>query len=81
MNDLRELLSNHHAPIVAVDAGELPYSDRSTSHVVVVVGIDDHYVYLNDPALTTGAVPVPWGDFDLAWLEKDEQYAVLSLKG
>ena len=75
--ELREHLLNNHPPIAFVATRELPYWNSNEKHAVVVVGIDDNYVYLNDPAFPTPAIPVSHGDFDLAWLEWDELYAVL----
>jgi hypothetical protein len=37
--------------LAAVDTGELPCWQSSVGHVVVLVGMDDESVYLNDPAL------------------------------
>jgi hypothetical protein len=39
--------------------------------------MDDTHVYLNDPALPNAPILVSRGDFELAWLERDEFYAVL----
>ena len=77
MESLRIHLSDNNPPIVPVFTGELPYASQSTNHAVVVVGITEHYIYLNDPAIRTDFIPVPYGDFELAWLERGEYYAVL----
>jgi hypothetical protein len=37
----------------------------------------DNYIYVNDPAVRTDFIPLPHGDFELAWLERGEYYAVL----
>ena len=55
----------------------LPYWPHNTLHAVVVVGIDDRSVYLNDPEFPEAPIAVPVGDFDLAWLAEDERYAIL----
>ncbi len=81
LNRLYEHLVSNHAPIVPVLTGELPYWDRSTQHAVVVVGLDDEYVYLNDPAFAVAPIPGSLGDFELAWLGRDEYYAVLRRRG
>ena len=75
--ELQTHLSNNHPPIAFVATRELPYWNGDEQHAVVVVGLDDNYIYLNDPAFPTPAIPVSRGDFDLAWLEWDELYAVL----
>jgi len=72
-------LSRNHPCIVPVQTAELPHWNKVRSeHAVVVVGIDSRSVYLNDPELPDAPVEVPLGDFDLAWLERDEFYAVLT---
>lgn len=78
LQELYELLTNDLPCIVDVATEELPHWQQiSTRHVVVVVGMDSEYVYLNDPAFANAPVRVPIGDFDLAWLQRDERYAVL----
>ena len=75
--ELVEHLTNNRPPMVFVATSELPYWTRSTQHAVVVVGIDETYIYVNDPAISSAPVPVSHGDFGLAWLERDEFYAAL----
>ncbi|MEJ2750598.1 MAG: cysteine peptidase family C39 domain-containing protein [Anaerolineae bacterium] len=76
-------LSNHLAggqPIITpVFTGELPYTNEATNHAVVVVGMGEHYVYINDPAVAEAPIPVPKGDFELAWMERNEWYAVIRI--
>lgn len=65
--------------IVSVQTGELPYwQSTKLQHAVVVVGIDSDFIYLNDPAFFNAPAQVALGDFDLAWLEQDEFYAVIT---
>ena len=52
-----------------------PHED--TSHVVVVVGFDETYVYLNDPALNEPAQATVWDSFLAAWAEFDETGIVI----
>jgi hypothetical protein len=35
------------------------------------------FVYLNDPTFLEAPIQVSRGEFDLAWLEKDEVYEAL----
>ena len=44
---------------------------------MVVIGLDAQYVYLNDPEFDVNPIQVSRGDFDLAWFEHGEFYAVL----
>lgn len=75
--ELREHLANNRPPIALVAAGELPYWNQSTLHAVLVVGMDERHVYLNDPGFPEAPVKISHGDFGLAWLERDELYAAL----
>lgn len=65
--------------IASVQTQDLPYWNQvNVYHVVVVAGMDQEHVYLNDPEFPAGPIPVRIGDFDLAWLAQDETYAVIS---
>ncbi len=78
--ELQDHLTNDHPCIAFVMTGQLPYWKDNRSHAVVVVGLDEERVYLNDPDLDFAPVQVSRGDFDLAWLEWDEMYAALIKK-
>jgi len=77
--DLNDHLTVGEPIITPIFTGELPYAKEMTNHTVVIVGIREHYVYINDPAVTQAPIPVPKGDFDLAWLERDKWYAVIKI--
>jgi ABC-type bacteriocin/lantibiotic exporter with double-glycine peptidase domain len=74
---LHQHLLQNRPCIVSVQTENLPYWPHNTLHAVVVVGIDDRSVYLNDPEFPEAPIAVPVGDFDLAWLAEDERYAIL----
>lgn len=76
---LRDWLAQGISPIVFVNTGELPYWDETVYHSVVLVGLDDTFAYLNDPAFEDAPQKVALGDFDLAWFEMGEEYAVLKM--
>ena len=78
LNRVQQHLEQGFPVIAFVQTGELPYWRVNTPHAVVVVGLDETQVYLNDPAFNKAPVMVSRGDFDLAWLERDEFYAVIS---
>lgn len=64
--------------IVFLRTGELPYWTEDTGHAVVVVGLDSDTVYLDDSAFDQAPQRVSRGDFLLAWLEFDYDYAVIT---
>lgn len=60
-------------PLIArVWTGMLTYWHEETFHVVVVVGYDDKYLYINDPAFAIAPQNVNWDSFLAAWAEYDE---------
>ena len=65
--------------IASVQADHLPHwRGEDFAHAVVVVGMDEDFVYLHDPAVAIRPLRVGLGDFDLAWLERDEEFAVFT---
>ncbi len=54
-------------------------SNAHGSHVVVVTGYDERFVYLNDPALSQADQPLLWDAFLAAWVEFDETTAIVTL--
>lgn len=78
--DLHDLFSaiDEGFPIaVFVNTHDLPYWKISVYHAVVLVGYDEHLVYLNDPAFNHAPQEVSHGDFELAWIAHDSFYAVV----
>ncbi len=75
--ELHSHLTNGLPCITFVNTGELPHWETDSDHAVVVVGLDNEYIYLNDPEFPNVPIQVTHGDFDLAWLDWDEFYAVL----
>jgi len=80
LDDIRNHLAANQPCIAFVNTGELPYWKERTGHAVVVIGIDDESVYLNDPAFTAAPQVISHGDFLLAWMEVEEYYAVIQRK-
>jgi len=78
LDELELQIAQGRPCIVFLDTGELPYWSAATFHAVVVVGMDDEYVYVNDPAFDQAPQPITWGDFDLAWIEQGCYYAIIS---
>jgi ABC-type bacteriocin/lantibiotic exporter with double-glycine peptidase domain len=79
LEELYGHLASGRPCIASVQTRELPHwNNISSLHAIVGIGMDQEYIYLNDPELTFAPIKVSLGDFDLAWLEQDEFYAVLS---
>jgi len=79
LTELYTFLQGGWPCVVSVQTQELPYWNKvKVYHAVVVAGMDHDNIHLNDPALPVGPIPVPIGDFDLAWLAQDETYAILA---
>jgi ABC-type bacteriocin/lantibiotic exporter with double-glycine peptidase domain len=77
-SDLVHQLSLANPCVVAVSTAELPYWGQATDHAVVVVGLDDEAVYVNDPYFDDFPQRVPRDHFMLAWLERDHRLAVIT---
>jgi len=77
VDELQRALLRTHVPIVFLRTGELPYWDEDTPHAAVVVGIESDVVHVNDPAFENVPIPVPKGDFELAWDEFGCQWATI----
>jgi len=71
LNQLQELLTAGIPPIAIVVTRHLNYWKHDTIHAVVVVGITDEKVYVNDPAFPDAPHPVPRTAFLAAWSEFD----------
>ena len=74
---LRHLLSQDIPCIVFLWTGNLSYWQINTPHAVVVVGMTEDTVLLNDPAFNDAPVRVSLGEFLLAWCEFEYKYAAL----
>jgi ABC-type bacteriocin/lantibiotic exporter with double-glycine peptidase domain len=75
-------LTNHlqaGLPIIAyVYTTDLSYWTRSADHVVVIVGIDDEHVYVNDPVQVQAPQAIPRIEFELAQLRYDNLCAIIT---
>ncbi|MBI5054898.1 MAG: C39 family peptidase [Chloroflexi bacterium] len=80
IDDLRSALSQNIPPIALVHTRELPYWNQPTAHAVIVIGIENDLVILNDPAMPEGGTQVALGDFHLAWDTMANLYALLIKK-
>lgn len=81
MEVLRGLLDRGLPSIVAVDTGELvSYWQEAINHALVVVGMDEAVVYVNDPAFGAAPQEILMAEFELARQEQDDRYAVIGLQ-
>ena len=64
---LSAYLTSGVPPIALLATAALPYWSQSCDHVAVVVGVDDSWVYLNDPYFNSTPQQVSHADFLLAW--------------
>jgi len=78
ISDLMKYLAQNIPCIVFVNTIELDYWTEATRHAVVVVGIDERQVYLNDPFFEVAPQIVSRLEFELAWDEMDNSYAVIT---
>lgn len=77
MEVLKTCLNDGFPVIAFVVTQELSYWSDATGHAVVVMGIDETHVYLNDPAFADAPKRVEIGEFDLAWLGMNDHYALI----
>jgi len=90
-DDLRVLVAHWETwlPLtVAVETWALPYwqsradlddNEKETNHAVVVVGLVDDTIYLNDPSFAEAPQMVPVDAFLAAWAGFAYLYAVIGL--
>ena len=70
-------LTSGQPAIALLDTTSLPYWQEICNHVVVVVGVDDSWVYLNDPYFDSAPQQVPHSDFLLAWSSNSFTVAIV----
>ena len=75
--------------IVALRTDDLAYwimrsdirdEEKATDHAVVVVGLDEQAVYVDDPDFEQAPQMIELDEFLLAWLERDYEYVVIGLE-
>lgn len=79
LETLRACLEHGLPPITLVDTSQLPYWTEATAHAVVVVGLEGNQIYLNDPNFPDAPKVIPTNEFELAWIDLDQFYALIEL--
>ncbi|MCL4834591.1 MAG: C39 family peptidase [Caldilineaceae bacterium] len=75
---LYRLLASGWPVIAAVQTRELTHwKGVESQHTVTVIGMTADEIFINDPDFAEHPLPVSYGDFDLAWLEMNERFAVI----
>lgn len=77
LQQLQAWLAQGIPPIAFVNTQFLDYWAENTPHAVVIVGIDEEHVYLNDPAFELVPQIASLDGFLAAWIERDEVTAVI----
>jgi uncharacterized protein YvpB len=78
LSNIRTSINNGVPRLVFVKTGDLPYWNEGTSHVLVVVGIDEDHIYVNDPAFDKAPQSIPNDYFLLAWSEFDHRFGIIT---
>ena len=78
IEDLRQHLTQQIPCIVFVNTLHLPYWAEITRHALIVTGIDEDYIYLDDPFFDKAPHAVTHLEFMLAWDEFENTYAFIS---
>ncbi|MCB0116247.1 MAG: C39 family peptidase [Caldilineaceae bacterium] len=68
---------NDLSPAIVFLLTEAPYWPFSTNHATVVSGFERTRIMLNDPMFAQAPLVVPIDEFELAWLNMDEYYALI----
>lgn len=77
---LRGYLDQGLPPIALVSTGQLSYWNESVSHAVVISGLENNEIYLNDPTFDDAPKKISVDEFMLAWIDADQFYALLKLE-
>ena len=80
LNTLHTHLERGLPPIAFVATQQLSYWNEATGHAVVVVGFDQNQIYLNDPNFPDAPKVISAAEFELAWIDIDQFYALVQLE-
>ncbi len=77
MDDLLSALQQRTPPIALVNTLHLEHWSLEAAHAVVVLGLDEQTVTINDPAMPAGQSVVGLDNFWLAWDDMANLYCLL----
>ncbi len=77
---LAAYLKQDFPPIAFINTGQLSYWAETTGHAVVVVGLENDLISLNDPACDEAPQKIAVAEFELAWLDLGQFYAIIEKK-
>ena len=80
LDDIRDWLTRNVPVIALVQTSELPHWSCRSAHAVVVVGLEEATVWINDPVFEHAPISVPIGDFGLACDAMDNRVVVIRLQ-
>jgi hypothetical protein len=80
IDTLQAYLHQGLPPIAFVATAQLSYWNEATSHAVVICGIENDLIYLNDPDFADSPKILAVAEFELAWLEMDQFFAIIQPK-
>lgn len=75
--EIRDYLQEGSPVIAFVSIADLPYWHVDTDHAIVVIGMDEEVVYINDPYFSLAPQEVPHALFELSQLKFNYKCAVI----
>ena len=78
-DDLTTWLQEGISPIVFVTTGPLRYWQTECLHALVVVGIEEHTVFVHDPAFAHAPLTISRDEFLAAWGELAQLTALIKV--
>jgi ABC-type bacteriocin/lantibiotic exporter with double-glycine peptidase domain len=77
LEEISRHLQNNRPVIAFVNTVNLPYWRTDTDHVVVVIGMDDEFIYVNDPYFAEAPQRIPSSLFELSMMQFDFRCAII----
>ncbi len=78
LDDIQQNLWTGNPCIVFVRTDEISHWESGTDHALVIVGIDDEFVYVNDPYFESAPIPVLIGEFMIGWIERQQYFSTIT---